>query len=125
MKIHKSAEDYLEMILMLKEEKVEVRSIDIAARLNVTKPSVSYAMKHLRENGYIEMDKDSLITLTAAGMQIAQKIYIRHKVIRQFLMQIGVNEADAHQQSHGDHDANLCPFRHSPALDVAFEIILI
>ncbi len=115
MKIHKSAEDYLEMILMLKEEKGEVRSIDIAARLNVTKPSVSYAMKHLRENGYIEMDKDSLITLTAAGMQIAQKIYIRHKVIRQFLMQIGINEADA--------SADACEIEHviSPA---TFEAIL-
>ena len=115
MKIHKSAEDYLEMILMLKEEKGEVRSIDIAARLNVTKPSVSYAMKHLRENGYIEMDTDSLITLTAAGMQIAQKIYTRHKVIRQFLMQIGVNEADA--------GADACEIEHviSPA---TFEAIL-
>ena len=115
MKIHKSAEDYLEMILMLKEEKGEVRSIDIAAGLNVTKPSVSYAMKHLRENGYIEMDKDSLITLTAAGMQIVQKIYTRHKVIRQFLMQIAVNESDA--------GVDACEIEHviSPA---TFEAIL-
>ena len=95
MRIRESAEDYLETILMLYETKGEVRSIDIASELNVTKPSVSFAMKKLRENGYIVMDKDNYITLTEEGMRIAQKVFNRHKVISKFLMQIGVNEEDA------------------------------
>ena len=99
MKIHESAEDYLEMILMLSESKGEVRSVDIAAGLGVTKPSVSFAMKQLRENGYILMDKDSLITLTDAGMEIAQRIYTRHKVLTQYLVQLGVNEQTARQDA--------------------------
>lgn len=88
MRIHESAEDYLEMILMVKEQKGAVRSIDIANGLNVSKPSVSVAMKHLREDGYILMDKDNYITLTDKGMEIAGKIYNRHKVITRFLMQL-------------------------------------
>ena len=104
MKIHESAEDYLEMILMLSESKGEVRSVDIAAGLGVTKPSVSFAMKQLRENGYILMDKDSLITLTDAGMEIAQRIYTRHKVLTQYLLELGVDEetavADACKMEH-------------------------
>lgn len=95
MNIHESAEDYLETILRLCEERGAVRSIDIAAELNVTKPSVSYAMKRFRENGYITMDKDNFIHLTEEGLRIAQRVYNRHKVISQFLMQIGVNEEDA------------------------------
>ena len=95
MNIYESAENYLETILMLRETKGEVRSIDIAIEMQVTKPSVSYAMKRLRENGYILMDKDNLITLTDEGYRIAHKIYNRHKVITQFLEQIGVNSEDA------------------------------
>lgn len=99
MKIHESAENYLEMILMLQEEKGEARSVDIAARLNVSKPSVSYAMKNLRENGYILMDDNNLILLTDKGQAIAQKIYVRHKVITRFLMQIGVTEPIAREDA--------------------------
>lgn len=92
MNIHESAEDYLEMILMLREAKGSVRSVDIAAGLNVTKPSVSVAMKRLREDGYIVMDKDNLITLTERGMDIAEAIYSKHKAITSFLVKIGVDE---------------------------------
>lgn len=115
MNIRESAEDYLEAILKLYEAKGEVRSVDIAAELGVTKPSVSCAMKRLRENGYIEMGRDNLITLTGKGMQIAQKVYTRHKVLSRFLMQIGVNERDA--------CADACKIEHdiSPA---TFEAIL-
>ena len=67
MEIRKSSEDYLETMLMLKEQNGYVRSIDIAKHLNVTKPSVSYATKRLWENGYIEMNNDGLITLTDSG----------------------------------------------------------
>ena len=95
MEIRKSAEDYLETMLMLKEERGYVRSIDIAEHLGVTKPSVSYATKRLRENGYIIMDRDGMITLTESGMDIAQKIYTRHKVLTEFFIRLGVSEAQA------------------------------
>ena len=99
MNIRESAEDYLEMILMLSEKKGEVRSIDIAAGLGVSKPSVSVAMKQLRENGYILMDQSNLITLTEAGLAIARKVYNRHKTITRFLMQLGVDEATAKEDA--------------------------
>ena len=95
MNIHKSAEDYLEMILMLQEQKGYVRSIDIANALGVTKPSVSFAMKRLRENGYILMDEGNCITLTEKGMEIARRIYDRHKALTRFLIQIGVDEKNS------------------------------
>lgn len=99
MRIHESAEDYLEMILMLYEQKGVVRSIDIAAGLSVTKPSVSFAMKQLRENGYIVMDRDNYITLTEQGMEIARKIYDRHKAITRFLVRLGVDEETAREDA--------------------------
>ena len=95
MKIHKSAEDYLEMILMLQERKGYARSIDIAAGLSVSKPSVSFAMKQLRENGYITMGRDGLITLLPAGMAIAQAMLERHQRLARFLMALGVDEQTA------------------------------
>jgi len=99
MKIHKSAEDYLEMILRLQEEKGYVRSIDIANGLSVSKPSVSVAMKHLREDNYIIMDKDNHISLTDSGMEIAKRIYDRHKVLIRFLTQLGVSDEIAHEDA--------------------------
>lgn len=90
MKIQKSAEDYLESMLMIKERRGYVRSIDVANELGVTKPSVSYATKRLRENGYINIDADGHITLTDAGYEIASRIYERHRVLTEFLTKIGV-----------------------------------
>ena len=111
MRIHESAEDYLERILMLAEAKGAVRSVDIAAELGVTKPSVSFAMKQLRENGYIRMDKDNLITLTDAGMEIAQRIYTRHKVLTQYLLELGVDEETARQDAcRIEHDISPATF---------------
>ena len=95
MNIHKSAEDYLEQILMLHEQKGYARSIDIATGLSVSKPSVSFAMKQLRENGYITMDKDNYISLTEKGVSIASVIYARHKALTTFLMRLGVDPATA------------------------------
>ena len=92
MTIRESAEDYLEQILMLLEKKGHARSVDIAAGLNVSKPSVSVAMKKLRENGYITMGEDSCISLTDKGYAIARRIYDRHKTLSRFLMQLGVPE---------------------------------
>lgn len=91
MKIQESAENYLETILILKKEKGMVRSIDIAVRLGFSKPSVSVAMKNLRQNGYIEMDRNGSITLTDAGLQIAEKIYERHTFLSQWLIRLGVS----------------------------------
>jgi len=92
MNIHESAEDYLEQILMLLEKKGHARSVDIAAGLNVSKPSVSVAMKKLRENGYITMGEDNCISLTDKGYAIARRIYDRHKTLTRFLTQLGVPE---------------------------------
>lgn len=89
-KIQKSAEDYLETILMLGKKKGNVRSIDIATALSFSKPSVSVAMKNLRENGYILMDRDGFIALTEKGHDIAEKIYERHTLLSSFLMYLGV-----------------------------------
>ncbi|AWI05556.1 metal-dependent transcriptional regulator [Clostridium drakei] len=92
MKIQESAENYLETILILQNELNAVRSIDIVNELNYTKASVSIAMKKLRENGYIEMDRDGYISLTNDGLAIAEKMYERHKALSSFLMLIGVNK---------------------------------
>ncbi len=99
MKIQKSAEDYLEMILMLKQRKGYARSIDIAAGLGVTKPSVSYATKRLRENGYITMNPEGLISLTDAGLEIARRMYDRHRMLTAFLVKLGVNEDTARKDA--------------------------
>ena len=90
--IGKSAEDYLESMIILKEKNGYIRSIDIATFLGVTKPSVSNAMKRLREEGYIEMNRSGFITVTEKGMEIADKIYTRHKKLTDFFVALGVNE---------------------------------
>lgn len=99
MRIHQSAEDYLEMILMLREQKGEVRSIDIATGLSVSKPSVSVAMKNLREDGYIVMNEDNRILLTEKGMEVASRVYRRHKALTHFLMMLGVSEDIAREDA--------------------------
>ena len=78
MQILRAAEDYLEAMLMMQQKHGYIRSIDIAEQLGVTKPSVTYTTKRLRENGYITMDRDGLITLTPSGMDIASRMLDRH-----------------------------------------------
>ena len=95
MRILESAEDYLEMILMLRNKNGYVRSVDIANGLGVTKPSVSVAMRKLRENGYIKFDEDLYITLTDAGYEIANRTLNRHKILTRLLTSIGVGEETA------------------------------
>ena len=111
MRIHKSAEDYLEMILRLTEEKGYARSVDIALGLGVSKPSVSVAMKQLREGNYIVMDKDNFISLTDTGMEIAQRIYERHKVLTRVLTLIGVDDRIAQEDAcKVEHDISVQTF---------------
>ena len=95
MQIKESAENYLETIYVLCRTKGMVRSIDIVNALHFSKPSVSVAMKNFRENGYVVMDSDGYITLTDAGREIAERIYERHEVLTEMLMQIGVSEETA------------------------------
>lgn len=92
MKILKASEDYLESMLMMQEKYGYIRSIDVASHLGVTKPSVSYATKKLRENGYITMDKDGLISLTDSGLSVARSMLERHHTITAFLMELGVEK---------------------------------
>lgn len=91
MKIKESAENYIETIYMIKRRAGEVRSIDIANELEFSKPSVSIAMKNLRENGYIEVDASGYITLTDKGMEIAERMYERHTLLTAFLVRLGVD----------------------------------
>ena len=99
MKIQKASQDYLEAMLICKEKHGYIRSIDVAEYVGVTKASVSYSTKRLRENGYIVMDKDGLITLTEKGMEIASSMYERHKALTGFLMNLGVSEETAREDA--------------------------
>ena len=91
MKIHESAENYLEAILILNRRNWDVHAIDIAAELNFSKPSVSIAMKKLRENGYVEINEMGHITLTPSGQEIAERIYERHTFLSAWLSSLGVD----------------------------------
>lgn len=104
MKIRESAEDYLEAILILSKKGGGVRSVDIATMLEVSKPSVSHAMKLLREDGYIAMDRYGTVTLLDKGAEIAARIYERHTVLTRLLESLGVSaevaRADACKMEH-------------------------
>lgn len=93
--IKESAENYLESILVIKNTKGFVRSIDIANDLGVSKPSVSVAMKNFREEGYISVDGDGNIDLTEKGLDIARRVYERHEIISEALMALGVSRETA------------------------------
>ena len=108
MQIRESAEDYLEAILVLSKQGGGVRSVDIASMLGVSKPSVSHAMKLLREDGYIAMDRYGTVTLLEKGEKIAVRIFERHQVLTKMLEGLGVSEevakADACKLEHDVSD---------------------
>lgn len=105
MKILESAENYLETILVLNNRIGNVRSIDIVSELGFSKPSVSVAMKNLRENGYIQVDENGYITLLDAGRAIAEKIYERHTLLTQWLVSLGVSpDVAAEDACRIEHD---------------------
>lgn len=111
MKIQESAEDYLEMILILSNRQPMVRSIDIANEMHFSKPSVSHAMKLLRENNYVTVDGLGGIHLTEEGMAIANRIYERHTMLTNFLMELGVEEKTAKEDAcRLEHDLSMESF---------------
>ena len=107
MVIHESAEDYLESILIVQERRGSVRSIDIVNELGYSKPSVSIAMKKLRENGYISMAADGTITLNDSGLEVASRVYGRHKTLTRLFTLLGVSpEIAAEDACKVEHDLN-------------------
>ncbi len=111
MKIQEAAENYLECILILGKEKGQVRSIDVAHRLEVSKPTVSVTMKHFREDGYIEVDSDGFLILTQKGREIAERIYERHVVLTELLVALGVDEKTAREDAcRIEHDLSETTF---------------
>lgn len=112
MKLHRSGEDYLETILILQKKKGEVRSVDIARYMGVSKPSVSYAMSTLCKGGFITRDDDNFLYLTDAGKKIAEKIYERHVFFADQLIAAGVDPKTA--------DADACRMEHAIS-EEAFE----
>lgn len=99
MRIQESAENYLETILILQKRNGMVRSVDIASELSFSKPSVSVAMKNLRLNGYIEIDRDGHISLLEKGQEIAEKIYERHRLLSDYLTALGVDPVVAKEDA--------------------------
>ena len=104
MALFESGEDYLEAILMVSERKPEVHAIDVVNELGFSKPSVSIALKKLRESGYITIDENNHLHLTELGMNVANKIYERHKILTHILEKLGVDSENA------DNDA--CRLEH-------------
>ena len=99
MALHQSGEDYLEAILALREERGNVRSIDVAQHLGYSKPSISRAMSILKASGYLTMEKDGHLTLTEEGERVAQSIYERHRFLTQWLMALGVSSETAEEDA--------------------------
>ena len=99
MEILRASEDYLESMLMMKNLHGYIRSIDVAEHLGVTKPSVTYATRRLKESGHITMDKDGLITLTPTGMAVASKMLDRHRTLTRFLIGLGVDAKTAEEDA--------------------------
>ena len=111
MNIHKSAEDYLEAMLMLKQERGYIRSIDVAEKLGVTKPSVSYATKRLRESGYISFDPAGMILLLPPGQETAERMYERHMLLTELLIGLGVDPEIAREDACKiEHDLSVESF---------------
>ncbi len=98
MKLHASGEDYLEAMLIIERKKGAVRSIDIAERLGVTRPSVSRAVSLLKKGGFVA-SKDNLLYLTGTGRTVAEKIYERHCYFKQRLIDVGVDEKTAEKEA--------------------------
>lgn len=112
MALHQSGEDYLEAILVLRERKGAVRSIDVAQYLGFSKPSISRAMSILRSSGYITVEKDGRLELTETGTLVAREIYERHRLLTEWLVRLGVSpETAAEDACRIEHDISQETFR--------------
>ena len=114
MGLHESGEMYLETIFVLSKEKGAVRAMDVATHMNYSKPSVSRAVHLLEDNGYIDVSKEGLITLTDSGLSVAHKIYERHTILTSILIKLGVSESTALEDA--------CKLEHAIS-DESFEAI--
>ena len=128
MNIHVSAEDYPEAMLMLKEERGYIRAVDVAEKLSVTLPSVSYATKRLQENGYITLDPARMIVLLEPGQKIAEQMYKRHMLLTELLIDLGVSPETAREDACKiEHDLSVESFdaicRHAKELRTARYIL--
>ena len=111
MQIRESAEDYLERILMLHQSIGLVRAVDIANLMNFSKPSVSIALKKLRQNAYVTIDDGGYISLTDSGREIAERVFERHRLISKLLMALGVDEEVAKEDAcRIEHDLSVESF---------------
>lgn len=110
-RLYESGENYLETILILGSKGQSVRSIDIAREMEVSKPSVSRAVGILRDGGFIDVDADGYIALTDTGREVAERIYERHRVLTDWLMDIGVpQEIAAEDACKLEHDISAVSF---------------
>ena len=111
-KLYESGENYLETILLLHQHEDHVRAVDIAREMDVSKPSVSRAMGILRDGGFINIAEDGNITLTDSGSEVAERIYERHLVLSQWLIDLGVSpETAAEDACKMEHDISAESFR--------------
>ena len=115
MELHISGQDYLKAIYILQMNKGLVRSVDVAERMGVSKPSVSHAVKLLREGGFLVMDDDYTLHLTDLGREVAEKFYERHQYFTEQLTDAGVDadtaEAEACKMEHTISDASIQKLR--------------
>lgn len=112
MALHQSGEDYLEAILVLRQQNGIVRSIDVAQHLGYSKPSVSRAMSILKSSGHITMEKDGRLELTEEGARVAREIYERHKLLTDWLVRLGVSaNVAAEDACKIEHDISPETFR--------------
>lgn len=112
LRLNESAEDYLECILMLREKKPVVRSVDIANEMGFKKSSVSVAMKSLREKGHISVSEEGYLSLTESGLAIAKRVYERHTLLTEWFIRMGVDESIAAKDAcRIEHDLSPESFR--------------
>ena len=104
MQLHRSGEDYLKTMLILLRRNGEIRSSEVARYLNVSRASVSYAVRFLKEGGFLTMDEHRLLNFTDLGLEVAEQIYDRHRVIKDSLIRLGIEpeiaEKDACRVEH-------------------------
>lgn len=99
MKLYESGEDYLEAVLMLQKKNGMVRSVDLARHMGFSKPSISHAVRVLRDGGFLNVDEDGFLHLTDIGREVAEKIYERHQFFTEQLVAAGVDQETAEQDA--------------------------